>query len=369
MRDRTQGRVRSLVFVFASVWVTATAAGQGAPADAVRWGDEVLRQDTAWYASAAARAMADSVIAYQSPQGGWPKSTDLATPPRSAGDIPRPGDGRANTIDNGATTTPMRFLALVTHATGDVRYRASFERGVRYLLAAQYANGGWPQFYPLREGYYSRITYNDDAMVNVLRLLRDVASGTGPYAFTDGALRPLADAAVQRGIDVILRTQIRQEGTRTAWCAQYDETTLAPAWARAYEPPSLSGSETVGIVRFLMEVEQPSPAIVSAIEGAVAWLEAVAITGLRVEDFTDAQGQRDRRVVADPAAERIWARFYALDTHRPIFLGRDSVVRYDYAGIERERRTGYAYYGRWPASLVSTEYPRWRGRHRPPEAR
>ena len=108
---------------------------------AVQWGDQALQQPPAWYASPDARAMADSVIQYQSPQGGWPKNTDLETPPRSPRDVPSPGDGRANTIDNGATTTPVRFLALVAHATRDSRYREAFERGVRYLLAAQYPNG------------------------------------------------------------------------------------------------------------------------------------------------------------------------------------------------------------------------------------
>ena len=128
-----------------------------------------------------------------------------------------------------------------------------------YLLAAQYPNGGWPQFFPLRDGYYSRITYNDNAMVNVLTVLRDAAAGKPPYAFVDEARRVKARAAVSRGIDIILRTQLKQDGKLTAWCSQYDEKALAPAWARAYEPPSLSGSESVGIVRFLMEIEQPTP--------------------------------------------------------------------------------------------------------------
>ena len=171
-------------------------------------------------------------------------------------------------------------------------------------------------------------------------------------------------AAVSRGIDVILKTQVKQNGKLTAWCAQYDEKTLAPAWGRAYEPPSLSGSESVGIVRFLMAIEKPSPDIVAAIEGAVAWFRAVAIPGLRLEDFTGADGRKDRRVVPDATAAPLWARFYELGTNRPIFLGRDSAVRYAYSEIEHERRNGYAYYGRWPASLLDTDYPKWREKHK-----
>ena len=45
----------------------------------------------------------------------------------------------------------MRFLALMVQATRDIRYRAAFDRGVDYLLAAQYPNGGWPQYFPLRK--------------------------------------------------------------------------------------------------------------------------------------------------------------------------------------------------------------------------
>ena len=335
---------------------------QDAPAAApVRWGADALRQKPEWYASAPARTLADSVIRYQSADGGWPKNTDLGVPPPPAESRGAAGaDVTSSTIDNNGTTMPMQFLALVAHATGETRYRAAFTRGFDYLLAAEYPGGGWPQFFPLRAGYYSRITFNDNAMVNVLTVLRDAAAGHAPDTFVDEARRTKARAAVSRGIGIILRTQVQQDGKLTAWCAQHDEKTLAPAWARAYEPPSLSGSESVGIVRYLMAIERPTPQIVAAIEGAVAWLKAVAIPGLRQEDFTDATGRKDRRVVADSAAAPLWARFYELGTNRPIFLGRDSVVRYAYSEIEHERRNGYAYYGRWPASLLDVDYPKWR---------
>ena len=165
-----------------------------------------------------------------------------------------------------------------------------------------------------------------------------------------------------KGVEVILATQVRQDGALTVWCAQHDEATLQPAWARAYEPPSLSGSESVGIVRFLMAIRDPSPAIVAAIEGAVHWFEASTILGIRFDPTTAANGEADAHVVADEQAPPIWARFYELRTNRPIFLSRDSVVHYDIAGIERERRTGYRYYGTWPETLLREDYPAWRHR-------
>ena len=165
-----------------------------------------------------------------------------------------------------------------------------------------------------------------------------------------------------RGIDCILKTQIKQDGKPTAWCAQYDEKTLEPAWARKYEPPSLSGFESVGIVRFLMSIENPSPEIIAAIEGAVAWFRAVAIKGERLEMISRDDGRPDRRLVPDPEAPLLWARFYELGTNRPLYLDRDSVFRYDFAEVGYERRSGYNYNGDWPATLLATEYPAWRAR-------
>jgi PelA/Pel-15E family pectate lyase len=329
-----------------------------------RWGQDVLKQKPAWYDSAAARAVADSVVQYQSPQGGWPKSTNLALAPRTPEAIPPVGRGRANSFDNDATTLPMEFLARMVHATSDARYRKSFFRGLDYIFAAQYPNGGWPQFYPLRgDEYYSRITYNDGAMIRVLNVVRNVAAGQSPYAFVDAGHRAKAAAAVQRGIDCILKTQVKQDGKLTAWCAQHDEHTLAPAWARKYEPPSVSGGESAGIVSFLMSVEKPTPEIVAAIEGAVAWLRAVPIKGVRLEAVLGSDGRTERHLVNDPAAPPLWARFYELGTHRPLYLDRDSVFNYDYAKVGYERRSGYDYHGAWAASLLAKDYPAWRARH------
>jgi PelA/Pel-15E family pectate lyase len=357
MRSGRQRMVHGLLVVLSVC--SATRAGAQ-----VRWGADVLQQKPDWYASSDARAVADSVLEYQSPEGGWPKNTDVTKRPSAEIVAEINAALLANTIDNEATTQPMQFLALMVHATDEGRYRTAFERGLDYLLAAQYPNGGWPQYFPLREGYYSRITYNDNAMVLVLTLLRGVAAGRALYAFVDAARRERAGAAVARGLDVILRTQVRQNGKLTAWCAQHDERTLQPAWARNYEPPTLSGQESVGIVRFLMEVERPTSEIVAAVDGAVAWLKEVAIRELRLEEFTDAEGRRDRRVVADPAASLLWARFYELGTNWPVFTGRDKVIRYAFGDIEFERRNGYAYYGTWPATLIARDYPRWRTKHK-----
>lgn len=339
-------------------------AGAAAAAP-VRWND-LLKQPAEWYATAEARGVAANILQYQDPSGGWPKNTDMTAPPSTKFLAADNASHRAPTIDNKATTTQLAYLAQVVTATSDAALRAAFERGLDYLLAAQYPSGGWPQFYPLVPGYYTHITYNDNAMANVLIVLRDVAQGKPPYGFVDEARRNRAAAAVKKGVDCILRTQVKQDGKLTAWCAQHDETTLAPAWARNFEPPTLSGGESVGLVKFLMGLDRPSPEVIAAVEGAVAWLEAVQIRGLRIEDFTGADGKPDNRAVADPAAPPRWARFYELGTNRPVFTGRDKVIHYDFNEIERERRTGYGYLGDWPANLLAKDYPRWRAKNKLP---
>lgn len=330
------------------------------------WSSHVLDHEKAWYASEEANAMAASVIQYQSSQGGWPKSTDLARPPLTPGDIPPEGRGRANSLDNDATTLPMEFLARVILAGGEESYVSAFNRGLDYLFNAQYPIGGWPQFWPLRgDKYYSRITFNDGAMIRVMTLLRDVASGNEPYYFVDEERRSKAEAAVELGIECILKSQIRQDGKLTVWCAQHDERSLEPAWARAYEPPSFSGSESVGIVRFLMSIQDPDPEIIEAIQGAVVWLHEVAITGVRLDKKRNPDGRTERFLVDDPDAPLLWARFYELGTNRPLYLDRDSKYRYDFSEIGYERRSGYGYHGYWPAELLYFEYQPWLERYFP----
>ncbi|MBF9144122.1 pectate lyase [Hymenobacter sp. BT439] len=309
------------------------------------------------------------MLLYQRAVGGWPKALGevkvsyaarLSAGAR-AGLLDSKNQNDA-TIDNDATTREIHYLLKAYQQTHNPAYRLGAENGIRYLLKMQYANGGFPQFYPDLSGYRREITFNDDAMVKALTVLRRVARKEERYAAVDPALVPLAQAAVARGVDCILKTQVVQNGRPTAWCAQYDEVSLQPAKARAFELPSLSGAESVGIVRFLME-EPATPAVKAAIEGAVAWFEQVKMTGYALKEIAAPQekSHRDRVIVPQPGAT-LWARFYELGTNRPIYVGRDSQVHYQLSEIENERRAGYVYASTWPAELLEKEYPAWQKR-------
>lgn len=326
--------------------------------ESVKW-SERLPRDPKWLAGEQARGIAENLLLYQYPSGGWPKNIDMAKPlsPAEKAELEeRPHDDA--TIDNGATTTQIAFLARVYSVTPEPRYRAAAERGLDYLLAAQYPNGGWPQYYPPRKGYYTHITFNDDAMVHVLELLREVGEGAAPYAWVDEARREKSRAAVAKGIDCILKCQVVQNGKLTAWAAQHDEQTLAPAWARKFEPPSLASRESATILQFLLTLPNPSPEIVRAADAAAAWFERVQVHGIRWTERATANGM-ERVAEKDPSAPPTWARFYELGTDRPVFMGRDSVVHYDVNEIELERRNGYGWYSNQPQSVLKA-YRTWK---------
>ena len=330
-------------------------------AHAIRW-ERAQRQSAEWFETDEGKQVVDNVLAMQYPCGGWEqnleRSMDMAVPLSDARKQQLAQRRDQGSIDNSATYTQLAFLARAYSATHDDRVLAAFNKGVDYLLDAQYDNGGWPMFFPLRKGYYTQIHFNDNSVAGVMGLLRNVAAGKSPYEFVDSARRERASAAVAKAVDCILKCQVMVDGKRTVWCAQHDEETLKPAPARAFEPVSLSGQESVGLVRALMAVDDPSPEIIAAVRDAVAWLEAAKIEGIRVVRVQTSEGS-DRAIENDPDARPIWARFYEIGTNRPIFTGRDSVIRYNYSEIERERRRGYAYYGDWPQKLLSEEYPAW----------
>lgn len=329
---------------------------------AVSWSD-VLKRDAAWYGTDEAQRIADNVVLYQRDSGGWPKNIDMAMVLTSSAkaSLLKQKDKTDATIDNGATYTQLRYLARVYGAQPVDRYKQAFVNGIEYLLKAQYANGGWPQYYPLHRGYYSHITYNDGAMISVMELLRDLAKKKSSYTFVDETLRVRAATAVDRGIECILKTQVIVDDRLTVWCAQHDEVTFKPAAARAFEPVSLSGLESVGVVRFLMRVEKPNQRIVEAVEAAVAWFAKTRINGFRWQETPSGDGF-NRMLIRDTNSGPLWARFYEIGTNRPIFIGRDSVIHYDVSEIEAERRNGYRWYTDDPEKLLKVDYPGWRNK-------
>ncbi|MBR1667967.1 MAG: pectate lyase [Bacteroidaceae bacterium] len=341
--------------------------------------------------------LADSVVKYQMKSGGWPKNQDWlrGVDPKEAMNWRKTGIG--STIDNGATTSEMETLAKVVayydKMAADVpkwvdkdvvnerklRYCESFKRGLAYLLKMQYANGGFPQFYPEKraEDYSTQITFNDNAMVNVLKLLRDVANEDARFSGLgiDKGTKKKCRAAYEKGVRCVLDCQIRvdesgrvldygteawRKGKRTVWCQQHDKQTFAPVKARAYELPSYTGNgETCAILDMLMDEEEVSEEVREAVKCGVEWLEAHAMKDVAVERFTNEEGQRDIRLVKEKDAPLLWARFYDLEKGEPMFCDRDGVPRKSLSEVGYERRNGYSWVGDGPARVIE-RYKRWK---------
>lgn len=343
-------------------WLERTRPDWGA----VTWGD-VFKQKPLWYQTDEAARIADQLLIYQKDNGGFDKNVDMAVMLSKAERdalAAKKADISETTIDNRTTYPQVAYFGRVITASmlkpsppaNLPKYKEAFNKGLDYLLSSQYENGGFPQFFPLKKGYYTHITFNDDAMIGVLSVLRDIANAKDDYKFVDDARRAKAQAAVARAIPLILKLQVEISGKKTAWVQQYDEVTLKPAWARKFEPPCLTSSESVGIVRFLMQ-EKPTPEITASIEAAIAWFESTKLTGIRWERV-----KGENVVVKEKDAKPIWARFYEFETMKPIFIGRDSVIKYNVAQIEAERRHGYAWYVDNPRSLIENDYPKWKAK-------
>ncbi len=266
--------------------------------------------------------VADNIVAWQTESGGWNKNVDYSVvmyePGMSKGNTNRHGQ-ELGTFDNDASLDEMRFLAMMWHVTKSETYRASFIKGLEWMLDAQYPSGGWPQYYPLRDGYWDQVTYNDNAMSRILTFIQEVINQPRTYSFLEEDHLPRLEAAYEKGIEYILKSQIEVNGHLTVWCQQHDPVTYEPRMGRAYEHPSQVSAESASVVQFLMSLPNPSEEIRRSILSALEWFELAELPDGR------------------------WARFYDIESNVPIYSGRDSVIRYQVTDIELERQQGYSW--------------------------
>ena len=299
---------------------------------------------SAWAAGTEGRALIKTVLSYQTASGGWGKHIDYALGPR----MPGMGYNSENdewayvgTIDNGATVTELRLLAVA--ASADTAARSAFERGASYLMDTQFPSGCWPQVWPLMGGYHDAVTNNDNAAVNVIRFLRDIDKGT--FTFVAALTRTRATAALAQAMQCLINTQVVVQNVRTTWAQQHDPLTNEPVVGRSYELPSLAGQEGAKILDLLLEDGAPSPAIVTAVHAAIAFYKATAIPNVR---YVAGVG-----LVPTAGAGPLWARMAEIGTNRPIFSNRDGIKLYDF-DLLTDRRTGYSWYGGEPATSLKT---------------
>jgi len=313
------------------------------------------------------RRLADNIVSWQMPHGGFYKETRWYAN-RWDGKAARSGwlgagGVELGTIDNGATVAEILVLADVYGRSGEAVYRASARKAMDFLLAMQYPTGGFPQVYPARTGtvYSNRVTFNDNAMIRVLKLLDDAARQEAPFAagFFTAEQRARMGEAVERAVGFIMAAQIVQDGVKTVWCAQHDPFTHAPATGRSFELPSKSGQESVLVIAFLMSRPQ-TPAVAAAAKAGVAWYRRGAV---QMKD-TVFDPRSTRAAGANPFVHRpgatAWYRFYDLATDTGFFCGRQPTdnppgvgKQYDIMKIGAESRYTYQWGGSYGTPLLA----------------
>jgi len=319
------------------------------------------------YAASDIENIADNILLFQKSNGGWPKNYDMQavlTDDQKKAVLAAKNDLNT-TFDNGATHSQLNYLAKAYSITKKEKYKEAFLQGIHFVLSAQYKNGGWPQYYPDLSGYRKYITFNDGAMIGIMNVLRKIINRTNEYSFIEDTMYANMKAAYNKGIECILNCQIIDNGELTAWCQQHDNVDFHPQNARSFELASITNGESASIVKFLMSINNPNERIIKAVTSAVKWFEDSRIYGMRVEmiksdktDYIYHSTDHDVIVVADAQAKPIWARFYELGTRKPLFCNRDGKVVYSLSEVERERRTGYAWYVYDPQEILNL-YPAW----------
>ena len=286
------------------------------------------------------KAMADK---YKSAYGGGQKSEWRAQ-----------GGADLGTIDNNATIQEMRLLAVrykeTTNSSYKAAFKTSFNKALNFLLTMQRSKGGLPQVWPKRGNYSDQITLNDNAMIRAMVTMMDIANSSSPFDsdIIDDATRSKMKSALNKAIDYLLKAQIVNDGKLTVWCAQHDTNSFAPVGARAYELPSKSGNESMGVVWFLMNWPDQNEAIQKAVKGAIAWYKK---NKLKDKAFSKTAG------VVDKAGSSLWFRFYEVNNDNYFFCDRDgaSTKTQDFMKISEERRKGYQWAGDYGSAILSTE--------------
>ncbi len=324
------------------------------------------KQKDDWYGSAEAKSVADAMVKNQNQDGGWFKigSSDSLAQVYDRDTFPT--YRQKSTIDNDATYIQIMTLAKVYQHTNKAEYKDAAIRGVEYLLDGQYKNGGWPQFFPNSEGYHRHVTFNDNAIANTLNVMRDVASQKDEFAFVPNDLAKRAQASMDQGLRFVLDNQVVSNGQKTGWCAQYNVDTLACERGRSYELASISGDESVNVIKFLMSVENPSAEVVDSINSAVSFLKSQEIPGKKmVKTPDDTMEFGVNRVVIDKEGSSVWPRFINIENLQPLYSNRQGDKLDKFEDVSYERRVKYSWLVTGPGKMFKNDYPQWQEKFSP----
>lgn len=292
----------------------------------------------------AARATALALVAGQHRSGGWDYFIEFDPVERKK--YPYRVDGTERdladypgnpvvSMDDNETQAVMRFMARVDKA---LEFKdAKIHEATRYafdgLIKAQYPNGAWPQRFsrepdpakhPVKQAsyppswpwkwpgsnYQSHYTFNDNSISDMIDAYLEAARIYN---------EPRYLAAAEKGGGFMLLAQMPDP--QPAWAQQYD-VNMHPAWARIFEPPCVTGGESLGVIRTLMVLyrETGNRKYLEPIPRALAYLKKSVLPPV------DQPSEIRRRAMGGGSNRAVLARFYELHTNRPLYVTKGTRV-------------------------------------------
>ncbi len=278
----------------------------------------------------AAKDAAKSLLKCQLASGGWDSDFDF-NPEKvkqyylrsnlDAGDKEQGKRRNSTTLDDNKTESALLFLLEMVHEPAckdDAELKRCTKIAFDALLAAQAPIGAWPQ----------QFSGPADPTAPVLKAsYPETWSRTFPaikytsfYTLNDNNLQQIAKvlfrayelekderylAALKKLGEFFLLAQMPEP--QPVWAQQYDRD-MHPVWARKFEPPSVTGNESLGAMEVLHQlwVVTGDDKYLKPIPSALAWFERS-----KLPDGTH-------------------ARFYELQTNKPLFFVKDTyVLTYD----------------------------------------
>ncbi|MBS1813206.1 MAG: hypothetical protein JST84_33890 [Acidobacteria bacterium] len=290
----------------------------------------------------AARATAIALVKGQLCSGGWDYLIEFDPAKRAR--YPYRADGKCNgstpktpetpptTLDDNVTQACVRLLMRVDLALGftDQLIHEAVQFALAQLSKAQYPNGAWPQRYhefpdpakfPVKRASYPETwprkwpganyqtfyTFNDNTISDAIDLFLEAARIYN---------EPRYRAVAEKGGEFILLAQMPEP--QPAWAQQYD-LEMHPAWARLFEPPSVTGGESQGIIKTLLVLYRET--------GNKKYLEPAkrALAYLRRSILPPVQNPSEARARLPKGAPAL-ARFYELKTNKPLYITKGTQI-------------------------------------------
>lgn len=270
----------------------------------------------------AAKAAADALVWGQLDSGGWDYKIDFSPEgsqkwhyhhDKSEADKKRRRN--TSTLDDNNSQSALRLIMAVHKTTGEEKYLSSVKYGLDFMLKSQFENGAWPQRYPLAtKGYSQWYTFNDNTINDCIKVMLDAYHIYGDEKYME---------SVERCGDFIIASQLPEP--QAGWAQQYDHD-MKPASARWFEPAGINGAATSRNIRTLIDLhlEIGDEKYLKPIPAAIDWLERS-----KLEDGR-------------------WARFYELETNKPLYVNMDREVVYEFVNI----RPGYSWRANYASSAI-----------------